>query len=412
MASRLQVRQELLRRVLGPGAYHTGTAETSSAVGTLAVANDAELRSSLLDATAWQSAWIYRPDATSTSDRLRQATGFDNAGTLNPAYNWTNAPSGEAYELIHNILLTPYEVHRAIERGLRRMYHEVVEPLSLVTDAGMEATGTGDWTASGATLAKDTDAGDSPEFGAQSLSVATTAADGYAQSASFRVAGTRTYHVWTDARAPAATARVRAIDVTNSNNSLGTDTWTHGEWGTIAFSFSPASDTDEVAIRLGADESGATVHFDNCIVLESGRYVYDLPSWLINPRQWIYEVLAASFTLGPRRRTLRARKYNVIQAERAANPRQVHLGASVEPLFVRALRPFLSDTGVLSSESTDTPADLNWMVTCAEVQIYDILRASENPQNATLYESRYQRALIDKRALDGSFMPTRPPQIY
>lgn len=409
MPTRTQIRQELLRRVLGPTGYHTGTATTDSSVGTLDVTDDPRLRGSLFDASLWADAWIYRPNSTVATDAVRLCTAYSNAGTLTPAYNWTVTPEAEAFELIKDQNLHPDEAHRCIERALRRMYHEVWSPLSLVSNADMEST-TG-WTGTGATVAYDTDAGDSPEMGAQSLSVATTAANGYAQSGNVRVDGNLSYHLWVDVRAPAATARIAVRDITNGTE-IASDTWTDGDWGTVSLSFTPGANSDNIVLRLGADETGATVHFDNAILLQSGRRSYSLPSWLTNPRQWIYQVLRASWSDGPRRRRFIPVRWDTIQDEAAANPTQVYVDWQAAPIFVRAIRPYLGDTGTLAAEGTNVAADMDWIVKGAELQVYDLMRVSGNVQNAEIFGARMSQALVDKRAMDALFMPKRPPEAY
>ncbi len=409
MATRTQLRQELLRRVLGPTGYHTGTATTASAVGTLDAATDPRLRASLFGISKWADAWIYRPNSTDSTDATRLCTVYSNAGTFTPAYNWTVSPAAEAFELIKDANLHPDEVHRCIERALRRMYHEVWTPLSLVANADMEST-TG-WTGTGATVSYDTAAGSSPEMGTQSLQVVTTAADGYAQSGNVRVDESLTYHLWVDARAPAATARITVRDVTNSKD-IANDSWADGDWGTVGLSFTPGAGCDNIALRLGADATGATVHFDNAILLQSGRRSYSLPSWLTNPRQWIYQALRASWSDGPRRRRFTPIRWDTIQDETAANPSQVYVDWQAAPIFIRAIRPYLADTGTLAAEATVVAADLDWVVKCAELQVYDLLRVGGNVLNAQIFEARVSQALVDKRAMDAAFMPKRPSEAY
>jgi len=101
-----------------------------------------------------------------------------------------------------------------------------------------------------------------------------------------------------------------------------------------------------------------------------------------------------------------------MQDETAANPYQLRVPYGTRPIFVRALRPYLSDTGTLAADATSVGAPLDWVAKCSEVQIYDVLRIAGNVQTAQLYEARMQQALIDKRAMDRTFMPKRPSERY
>ena len=411
--TRAQIRRELGRRL---GHYHEGTPTGSSTTALLDASTDARLKASaILDASLWEGSWIYRPDSTASSDNVRMCVTYaPTDGTLAPGFAWTAAPStAESFELIGQ--LHPDQIHDAIERAARGMYYETYEPLTLVTDGSMESTATSDWTASGATLAKDTDAADNVEIGSRSLSVSTTAANGYAQSTSLRVEGGKTYQLWCDVRAPGATADVEAIDITNSNNVLKRETYTDGEWGVVDFSFTPPGDCDQIAVRLGADEISKTVHFDNLIVSRSERTVFNLPSWLTNPKRWVYQLLDGTTTGRPRhRRWQQSYGFGVLDDPTAANPAQivVEQPAVMRPLFVRAIRPFLSDTGTLATDATQLDCNLDWITKRAEVQVYDLMRVEGSQTQGELWTNRYTQALIDAQAQDRLWMPERPPEAY
>ena len=411
--TRAQIRRELGRRL---GHYHEGTPTGSSTTTLLDASTDARLKaSSILDASLWEGSWIYRPGSTAASDNVRLCVTYTPTdGTFAPGFAWTAAAStAETFELIGQ--LHPDQIHDSIERAARGMYYETYEPLTLITDGSMESTATSDWTASGATLAKDTDAADNVEVGARSLSVSTTAADGYAQSTSLRVEGGKTYQLWCDVRAPGATADVEAIDITNSNNVIKRDTHTDGEWGVVDFSFTPPASCDQVAIRLGADETAKTVHFDNLIVSRSERTVFNLPSWLTNPKRWVYQLLDGTSTGRPRhRRWQNSYAYGLLEDPTAANPAQivVEQPAVMRPLFVRAIRPFLTDSGTFDSDATSLDCNLDWVTKRAEVQVYDILRVEGSQTQGELWTRRYTQALIDAQAQDRLWMPERPPEAY
>lgn len=94
-----------LRRLRLEAAIQCGLAfsGTCSALGTPTTLIDAVLRDSGVDAAFLEGAWIYRPDAAATGDRVRRVAedGFAAAsGTLTVDRAWTNAPaSAEEYHV-------------------------------------------------------------------------------------------------------------------------------------------------------------------------------------------------------------------------------------------------------------------------------------------------------------------------
>ncbi len=185
--------------------------------------------------------------------------------------------------------------------------------------------------------------------------------------------------------------------------------------GVVDFSFTPPGDCDQIAVRLGADEISKTVHFDNLIVSRSERTVFNLPSWLTNPKRWVYQLLDGTTTGRPRhRRWQQSYGFGVLEDPTAANPAQivVEQPAVMRPLFVRAIRPFLSDTGTLATDATQLDCNLDWITKRAEVQVYDLMRVEGSQTQGELWTNRYTQALIDAQAQDRLWMPERPPEAY
>lgn len=104
---------------------------TCSAAGTTTTLVDAALIDSGVDEAYIEGAWVYRPDAAASGDRVRRVkrAGFDTtAGSLGFARAYANAPAeAEAYQ-VFNLLPPidtrgePYSWDRAIRDGLSNVW--------------------------------------------------------------------------------------------------------------------------------------------------------------------------------------------------------------------------------------------------------------------------------------------------
>lgn len=109
-----------------------GYESTCSDAGTTTTLVDAKLGDSGVDTAFLEGAWIYRPDATVTTDKVRRVkvAGFstDAPTSLAVARAWANAPtSGESYQIFNlqppiDWPGEPYSWDRAIREGLREVW--------------------------------------------------------------------------------------------------------------------------------------------------------------------------------------------------------------------------------------------------------------------------------------------------
>jgi hypothetical protein len=266
----------------------------------------------------------------------------------------------------------------------------------------METSGVSGWTNSNATPTKDTDAADNVDAlgGAQSLQVVTSSTNGYSYVATVDVQSESAYSLWVMAKADGAfTASVIAYDQTNSA-SIDSKTWAHRDWGIIEFGFQTPSNCDQISIRLGAEETSATVHFDNLIVQRNARHSYELPSWLANPEADIIDIVRYNGTT-PFNLTSSSVQDDsqLVYSPTAANPASVVLdtGTSGKPIFVKAVRPFLAENGSLSTDATTTDANFEWVCARAVINALKLLKDQAPGSETREWENLYAQATREAR---------------
>ena len=186
MPTRNTIRAELGSRL---GSYVSGTS-TSGSTTTVVVNNDPLFIGDANSPSAdlYEDAWVYPTsgDNISVQRQVKKSTGFaPTTGTLTVQPAWSNAIAASVTFEVHS-LLPPSVLHDCINRALRNMYHVYTFPLTLMTDGDMEASTATNWTGTNATVTKTTTAAQ-VLMGVRALSVVSTAAGGYAQSASISV---------------------------------------------------------------------------------------------------------------------------------------------------------------------------------------------------------------------------------
>lgn len=262
-----EVLRQDVGRLLFPWLYLTTTTNSSDGstttflkTGTQLVLADGTIR----DGDYYDSAWAGFPDNTAP-DREGLISGLSVSSaiatvTFGPAF--ASAPNSTQVE-IHGV--PPSVIEDAINEFLRNQREEAWHPVSLVADAGMEASGVTDWTDSDATSSKVTTAAN-VIFGRQALRVANSSAGGYTRTASIPVRPYQNYILAAIAQAAVGTARLQAYDVTNSVaiDAKTTDDEVHQ---VIAFTFQAPSGCKELQIRLVGDEATADIYWDNLWLL-------------------------------------------------------------------------------------------------------------------------------------------------
>ena len=398
--TREAIRGEVLKRIRGG---ITGTA-TGGTTTTCVVANDVRFDDgggSILDSTLYEGDYIRFTSGDEDGTIALISDFTPNGGTLTLKPTLSNAIANTNTFEIHR-RLHPNELDDCISRALRAMYYVDFYPLSLVSDPDMETSGVSGWTNSNATPTKDTDAADNVDAlgGAQSLQVVTSSTNGYSYVATVDVQSESAYSLWVMAKADGAfTASVIAYDQTNSA-AIDSKTWAHRDWGIVEFGFQTPSNCDQISIRLGAQETSATVHFDNLIVQRNARHSYELPSWLANPEADIIDIVRYNGTT-PFNLTSSSVQDDsqLVYSPTAANPASVVLdtGTSGKPVFVKAVRPFLAENGALSTDATTTDANFEWVCARAVINAFKLLKDQAPGSETREWENLYAQATREAR---------------
>lgn len=192
-------------------------------------------------------------------------------------YENTNYLGGESNEM---------EIREAINRALGKLKYQTIVPLTLVTDGDMETSGVTNWTATTATVTKNSTGLNSVLYGTQSLRVLNTSASGKVQSATIPCVPSTSYYLQARVRAVVGTATLIAYDVTNSAN-IDSDTWANSGWGVINVNFTVPATCENIAIRMQGTGTVDDIYWDSVILLRDGARDIPLPSYITSPGQVI-----------------------------------------------------------------------------------------------------------------------------
>lgn len=186
--------------------------------------------------------------------------------------------SGDEYEIWRNP--HPTKVLNEIDRLLKEViYAPCWTILTEIPDGDMEQNNTTDWTASNATLTKQT--GEPAQYGKRYLRVVATAANAYARSGLIRVEPGKQYHLSAIARVSAAstTARLQAYDETNSASIDYKDSvrlYPNRIW----FTFTAPATCYTISARLITVEDTKTTEWDEVCLYPIGAQDIRLPWWV------------------------------------------------------------------------------------------------------------------------------------
>ncbi len=301
------------------------------------------------------------------SEYIRRVTFAADSGTFtllggNVA---TAVGAGEEYELWY--LIHPEFARESINDALNEMEYTEVLPLTLVTDGDMETTNSTGWTGTNATPTKGRTL---VQLGKHSLSVAASAANGYAASGAVVVTPGETLIVAAPVYGDKKQAELVLYDVTNSANI---ETARHDEegWAILAFTASAPADCYEVAAWLRTKTNGGTTYWDFVGILKASQRTYPAPSWLDKDCNFLK---LAYLPLGPALGSDNARNayamwpdwlahlhtFGTIQAERGVVPLRLQMGQAPPsyPVLVIGKRNYPS----LTLEVDTTTADKNTVV--------------------------------------------------
>lgn len=200
--------------------------------------------------------------------------------------------AGDKYELWK---VNPSYVLDMIDRVLvEDLYFPVWSVLSEVPDFDMEQSHTTDWTASSATVTKQTAEPKLTSSGRRYLRVVSTAANGYAASNTLTLIPGQSYHMSALARCGSgATAKLQAYDETNGAE-IASVTSDNRMAVRLNKNFTAPSTCHQISIRLVSVESGVTTEWDEVIAFGQQSSDIACPWWMKKKDQ-----IKAVFVLEP-----------------------------------------------------------------------------------------------------------------
>ena len=393
--TRLALRQAVAQRVTR---FAAGTADSGSTV----MLTDAEqLEDSGASAELWEGSWLHVHAGTNAGE-IRRVTAYDPAGgsvTVNRAF--PSAVDGTSqYELLR--LLSPDQVHQAIDDTLARCWYRTMAVVTLVPDGDMEDPTTGSWTPSGATLAKVA-ANQDPLAGTQALEVTNTGAHGYAASQRVATLEGQRYVLEASVAPGGATAELALRDAT-FGATLASASATGVAWRPLQVACSIPSGCDELEVRLGGAEADAVTTWDNAILIQPGRRQFPLPAW-VTRRQQIVEVWERRSDV-PGADVMRAVDWwRVIASPTAAgSPFWLELDGGPSAgavLALEALRPYAA----LTDDASTTTVPSDWIVQGAMVEVYRRLKRDSPAGDVARYDALQQEAAREFQQLSRLYQP-------
>jgi hypothetical protein len=348
----------------------TGVTTGAGTVDALVDTTNLKDTSAKADTSRHAGKWLRFWDSAGTPvENIRKImTDTPSTGTLVPEASFTLAPGvGKAYEIHEK--LHPTRLKQAINDILAELRHQEILPLTLVADGDMVGTVVATyWGNSNATPAYDTA---KVLFGTQSLSVAATAANGYAYpKTNLAVTPGETLLVWAPVYGDQKQAELVLYDVTHSAEiEMGR----HDEegWALLLFTATVPAGCYEVRPHLRTKINAGTTYWDHVGILKLADKVCDSPSWLTKDQDFIQLVsfpYGSGLTspnadnaykfwrYGPENRKV----VNTIPAQRGVVPLRLDLqDYPSQPLFVVGRRRYPSltaDTDVSTADPTTVKA--------------------------------------------------------
>lgn len=261
----------------------TGT--TTAAGSTTTLVDATRLLSAQFSNREWIGGWVRFIDGD-LAGTIVSITGYTPAtGTI--TFPTQSAAPGSAvrYELWRTPV-PPSLFLNALDTLMKRdVWLPTMCFLTELPDGDMEQVGTAYWTAADATLAKVTSG--RGIFGKQAMTVATTAAGGYAAVTLGVTPGTSLYvgAVFTPADVSVVnTGFISIYDITNSVELRRLTTSAKVPMLVIDEVTIPST-TARLRVALGSEENGVTGIWDECIVIDPLSADVALPSWVSSVAQ-------------------------------------------------------------------------------------------------------------------------------
>lgn len=280
---RKTLRQKVIKRLYSPR-YPIVSTSTGTAANTTTI-TDSGIGAGLVD-NDYYRAWVYIAETTTGSPAVGEVSRVTNqsatALTVSPAFT-DEVQTGMDYEL--HYWFHPEVVNDVLDNILESLEFGIILPLTLIPDGSMEATGTTSWTASNASLAKNTTAANIIN-GTQSLAVTATAANGQARSTSVSLPPNTPVIASADVVITSGDqAKLILYDVTNSAEI---ETATSSATGPVRLQVNATTPAtcEQVQLRLVSVNDTDVTYWDNAILLSQLQSTYTVPS----DAEWSFDV--------------------------------------------------------------------------------------------------------------------------
>lgn len=268
--------------------------------------------------------------------------------------------------------------------------------LTEIPDGDMEQSNTTDWTGTNATVTKIST--EPAMSGTRWLSVANTAAGGYAATAAMRVVPGKSYHISALSRC-AASATTAQLTVYDATNSAAITTLTHTNmvnvrlWGR----FTVPSTCNQITVRLGASENAKTTLWDDAVLYALEDYSIALPWWVKSSTQvkGVFRMQSESIGTNLLNESLRGEpdhNWDIIP-ETAFGRNQLRLtrrtGYITDPLFIFGSR----NETAFANENTDVKhVDGNWINAALCYKVFSQLVSRAGSGSLDVGEWKEQKA--------------------
>ena len=394
----MSVTRAALRQAVAARMMRTAVGRAAGG-STVALADPDQLQDAGAADELWTGSWL-QITAGANAGAVRRVTAYDPAsGSVTVNRPFANSIDGTSeYELLR--LLSPAELHQAIDDTLARCWHRTLSPLTLVADGDMEAAGTAVWEAIGAAVRK-VDGGQSLAAGARALAVANRAPHGHARSAPVPVAEGQQLSLEAAVAAGAGTAECAVHSVTTDAVLASTTTAGPG-WQVVRLRTTVPAGCSAVQVRLGGVEADAATTWDRVALATHDQRQFPLPSW-VTRRQQVVEVWEQRGG-PPRGEHLRAVDWWRLTRSPVGHgsPFRLEVGQALGGmLVVEALRPY--DALATDRSITDVPSD--WVVAGALAHAYRRLRRDAPAADVERYAALQQEAAHEFQRLSRIYQP-------
>jgi hypothetical protein len=388
--------REMAQDLFSDGYLEFTALAASESTATVVAAN--ELRHGNASDEAYENGWLYLYGGTASGNERQVVdyapTASATYGTISVHRPCTATPDTTSTCFLYNGGLSPSQLKRHVNSSLHRMRRQRLLALTLVSDGLMEDTGTTAWTASSATLAKTTTAGNVSE-GGQALTVTNSGSGGYAASTNINVVPGERLRVEGVARVGNVSgnhlATLAVYDVTNAADTTY-DATAARERTRLRFEVTVPAGCYEIQLQLVGYAADTVAHWDEVLVWRTDERQVRLPSDVdrfdqltdVYARVPLGEEDGRAASVDYRRLT----GWHLLPDPTGANPYVLDLARSNwsrdEPLVVDALLPWPE----LATDSATTACDKDDILVRAKAFAYEQLAKVGEPEARDFYRKQ------------------------